>query len=156
MTFLQSVTLPNGRSWGFNYNSWGDLTSVSLPTGGTVSYGWQMTPDCYSNINRAIATRTLDANDGTGGKTWTYTPGSLTDTVTDPAGNDAVHTFTSGSTCTPFETKTDYYNGSSGSGQRQKTVEIQYSDINTSNPFMGDDSFDSPYNLVPISTKTTT
>ena len=34
------VVLPNGRSYQFLYNSYGELTRVTLPTGGSFSYTW--------------------------------------------------------------------------------------------------------------------
>src|SRR5258708_20073264 len=37
-TWLSSITLPNGTSWLFNYNSVGELASITLPTGGAISY----------------------------------------------------------------------------------------------------------------------
>jgi hypothetical protein len=49
---LQSVILPNGRSWTFEYSSrntgdaqsinYGDLTKITFPTGGTLSYTYQL------------------------------------------------------------------------------------------------------------------
>ena len=38
LVLLYEVDLPNGTKWQFSYNTWGDLASVTLPTGGTVSY----------------------------------------------------------------------------------------------------------------------
>src|SRR5262249_24872619 len=52
------------------YDSYGDVTSVRLPTGSTLSYGWAnfswdgMTP------TRRVTSRTVDANDGNGAHTW--------------------------------------------------------------------------------------
>ena len=52
--FLQSVVLPNGTAWTFDYSSrdpgdpqtvnYGDLTKITLPTGGTIAYS-------YANVN---------------------------------------------------------------------------------------------------------
>lgn len=39
---LNAVVLPNGRSWQFAYNSWGDVTQVTFPTGGTISYTYDI------------------------------------------------------------------------------------------------------------------
>src|SRR6185369_925008 len=34
------VVLPDGRSYQFRYNSYGELTKVTLPTGGVFTYVW--------------------------------------------------------------------------------------------------------------------
>ena len=83
-SFPVSVVLYNGTSWstspawGFNYqDSYGDLTKITLPTGGTISYGWGTTTLCtvsepLTQVSRTVSTRTVDAQDGTGPKTWAY------------------------------------------------------------------------------------
>jgi YD repeat-containing protein len=37
---VQSVTLPNGQQYSFQYDSYGYITHITLPTGGTVDYQW--------------------------------------------------------------------------------------------------------------------
>jgi YD repeat-containing protein len=119
---LSYVTLPNGRQWAFNYDSYGQVQDVQLPTGADVSYQYQTRIACgnppgeipvtgtpvwpYSNImsTRMVTARTLDLHDGTPAKTWNYnstigsgwagSPNQGTVTVTDPEQNDTVHTFT--------------------------------------------------------------
>lgn len=118
---LQSIVLPNGTTWTFAYNdvengySYGYLTQITLPTGGTISYAY----------NNGLTTRTVNANDGTGSHTWTYAG----TTVTDPLGNDTVHTFTALGNVpfSRYETKTQYYAGHQTGGPLLKTVETQYS-----------------------------
>src|SRR5216683_3411672 len=76
--FIQSLVLPNGTAWTFKYDSadpnnpnsigWGDLTQLTFPTGGTISYGgWESVEMCgYLPAGRGLATRAIDAHDGTG------------------------------------------------------------------------------------------
>jgi YD repeat-containing protein len=133
---VQSVVLPNGTNWTFEYTTdgFGDLARVTFPTGGTLSYTWTSpTPLSHDHdiiFTRGIATRTLDPHDGvTPAATWRYaysrsnivnnTPMTATTTVTDPAGNDSVHTFTNFGNFQAggfYETRTDLYQGSSTSG----------------------------------------
>jgi RHS repeat-associated protein len=112
LKFLQSVVLPNGTTWTFEYNSrspgdpinvnYGDLTKVTFPTSGTISYGYVNfggTSGYYTTGTRVLSSRTVNANDGTGGHTWMYQWGSYSNTSlpetnisTDPIGNDTVYT----------------------------------------------------------------
>jgi RHS repeat-associated protein len=154
----QSLIVYDGQSWAtspqwiFEWNdadpgdpagtNYGDLTKITLPTGGTISYAWTK----WSNIawcageltpmSRALTQRTINANDGTGDHitTYTFASGNVATTVTDPAGNDTVHTATglSGS-CSAYETQADYYKGTGGTRTLLKTVQTAYS--STSNPY---------------------
>ena len=140
---LQSIVLPNGQSWNFQYNDPGDgstyngspinygtLTEVTLPTGGTISYAYVMETgtiavDCQ-NEGRWVATRSVNANDGTGSHTWSYSYSLLSSgyestTVTDPLGNYTVHTFNA--PCAGYETETQYYQNG---GTLLKTVNTTY------------------------------
>jgi len=139
-TLLQSIVLPNGQSWNFEFNDPGDgstyngspvnygtLTQVTLPTGGTIAYTYTTVFSAGSchNSGRWVATRTVSANDNTGSHQWTYayTPGSSTK-VTDPLGNYTVHTFGSGGPCTLYETQTQQYQN--GGTTPLKTVSTAY------------------------------
>ena len=130
---VQGVVLYNGTSWTtspawtFEYDSYGDLTKITLPTGGSISYTWGTISSCDPHattpFSDAVVSRTVDANDGTGLHTWTYGNGL----VTDPDGNDTVHTFTGlNNSCSFYETKTQYFQGSYKSGQLLKTVDTYY------------------------------
>lgn len=66
LTAPASVQLPDGSIYQFGYDSYGELTSVTLPTGGTVSYAYNNFTDAYGNINRWINTR------DSGGGHWVY------------------------------------------------------------------------------------
>jgi RHS repeat-associated protein len=141
---LQSVVLPDGSAYTFEYlDNTGFLSKITLPTGGTISYsvgGFNgVCAGSYSSSVRPFAyfSRTLDANDGTGPHTWSYNYGSETyvngvitrvGMVTDPLGNDAVHTLTGlGNTCSFYETQLQQYQGSHTTGTLLKTVNTTYS-----------------------------
>ncbi len=129
---LVDMVLPNGTQWTFNYDSYGNITSVGLPTGGSISYTWTTNtyPDCSGTNtlrSRAVASRTL--TDGTTSHTWNYnwsavqSNGTLINIVTDPLGNDTVHTFTPADAgCYFYETSTASYSGSHSTGQLLRTV----------------------------------
>jgi RHS repeat-associated protein len=141
---LMSIILPNGTYWGFSYDNYGEITSIHLPTGGSISYVW-MTVNYLGCSNgqaypysRAVQTRTLD--DGRGHTSvWGYNWGPLSggvrvNTVTDPAGNDTVHTFTDlsasagmGPGCRFYETSTVQYQGLSSSNNKLQRVDTSYS-----------------------------
>ena len=86
---LTSVTLPNGTSWSFTYDNYGQVSSVTMPTGATVTYQYATRVACgnppgdipvtgtpvwpYSNImsSRMVTSRTLTVPNGPT-QTWTY------------------------------------------------------------------------------------
>jgi RHS repeat-associated protein len=146
--FLQSIVLPDSTAWTFEYDSrspgdpttvnYGDLTKVTLPTGGTISYSWQNLPPGaqagYASVSRAVSTRTLNANDGTGDHTWTYqfsdiTISPYTDTVTEPVvppastGAKSIHSFEGG-----YETQSQEFDSS---GNLLKTIQTQFTGFST-------------------------
>ncbi len=156
-TELQSIVLPDQTTWTFGYTPIGlgggsygtvffpTLGSIGFPTGGSITYTVGAdTGDCWStasDYNFAVVGRTLNPAAGTPAATWTYAysaqalgyqnqvgSGILTDTVTDPAGNDTVHTFGLGA-CFLYETQTQHYQGSHTSGTLLQTLTTQYSYI---------------------------
>src|SRR5262249_20125603 len=91
---LQSIVLPNLTSWTFQYDpNWGMLTKITLPTGGSMTYAAHTYFGCGNSssypksYNASYVSRTVDANDGTGGHTWLYQFNSQPVNVTDPLGN---------------------------------------------------------------------
>jgi RHS repeat-associated protein len=143
---LQSVLLPNGTSWTFQYSSDGnaDLTQITFPTGGTLSYTWTPTQTLsdpcvvhsYTNA-RGVVTRTLNANnsDSSSG-VWKYSGISeFQALVTDPLSNDTVHTFTdlTQNACPYYETTTQYYQGSHTTGTLLKTLKTAYTTLGINN-----------------------
>ena len=151
-TVLQSIGLPNGQSWEFEYTdsgpatnlsgsqvtvNYGTLSKITLPTGGTISYTYKLGSGCGStgvSGGRMVATRTVNANDGTGPHTWSYQYLGTTTIVTDPLGNDTAHKFlqlampsidVAPISC--YEQETDYYQGSYQTGTLLKTDKTTYS-----------------------------
>jgi RHS repeat-associated protein len=129
--FVQSIVLPNGTAWTFEYAdvaggfNYGDLTKLTFPTGGSLSYTW-----ISFDYSRWVATRTVDANDGTGPRTWTYSWAvpNVGIAVTDPVGNDSVHSMAAfgGEDC-KYEVQAKSYEGSHTSGTLLKTITTDYS-----------------------------
>jgi RHS repeat-associated protein len=161
LTYLQSVLLPNGTAWTFTYSNDGngDLTEITLPTGGTITYTWANAGSCSGIIKapRAVATRTINANDGTGNHQWTYsgawTYGSNSGpTITDPLGNNTVYTITDFGQCQSYVTLVNYYQGTVQSSNLSKTVTTTYS--TTPSPF-GQSVGENSMNIVPTQVTTT-
>ena len=163
VTMLQSIVLPNGTAWTFQYNgSEGMLTQITLPTGGTISYGSNIDKICYSgtfpyNYNADYLSRSMD--DGSGPHQWRYVryPGfpngsTFTNTVTDPDNNTTVHTLTglNGGTCSYYETKAQYYQGAVSSQNLIKTVTTDYTYTSQSGY-----TYSAVINVVPIRVTTT-
>ncbi|HET7108059.1 MAG TPA: RHS repeat-associated core domain-containing protein [Candidatus Acidoferrum sp.] len=171
---IQSVVVYDGASWAtspawtFEYNdrdstdtsdiNYGSLTKITFPTGGSVSYAYKtyFLCDAYSDsmlnpANRGVISRTVNANDGTGPQITTYTNGI----VKDPQGNESVHTFTGlGSSCSFFETNTQYYQGTVATGTLLKSVQTDYSYIPNHADVVGDGA-PSVVNVLPIHIITT-
>src|SRR6185312_1706966 len=134
---LSTVILADNTKWTFDYDSYGEVLSVGLPTGGSITYTWTTIafPSCNApdgGASRAVATRTLNDNMDNSFK-WTYTWGTvvnhvISNTVTDPLNNDTVHTFTAlDGGCSFYETETQSYQGTGGSRHLLKQVDTTYS-----------------------------
>jgi RHS repeat-associated protein len=162
-TLLQSIVLPNGTAWTFEYSdrdptdpatvNYGTLTKITLPTGGTSSYTYTLgvgSPCAnYTSFARLVTSRTVNANDGSGPHIWQYN--LTTTTVTDPLGNDTVHSFPAFGlpTCTRFETKVQIYQGSSSSRTLLKTAQTDYLEYASGNDVFKSDG------IAPIRVTTT-
>jgi RHS repeat-associated protein len=152
--FVQTIIVYNGSSWAtspawsFTYDAgpsgdtsthYGDLLTVTLPTGGTISYTWYTASLCTENpglvpVSRGVSSRTINADDGLGPLTTQF--GS---TTTDPMGNDTVHVITGlNGSCSLFEIETDYYQGSQTSGTLLKKVTTKYQYQNDPFDLIGD------------------
>src|SRR5262249_52795050 len=139
------VVFPDNTYWAFQYDAadpnnnasiaLADLLKITFPTGGSVSYTWGAC-SCTSLFGRSVMTRAVDANDGTGPKTWhySYNNGAFT-VVQDPLGNETTHGFTNlgGMVESMYETHTQYFQGSHTSGTLLKSVQTDYQF--TSNPW---------------------
>lgn len=142
---LQSIVLPNaqtlsftnGTTWKFEYNDqdsggqYGTLTKVTLPTGGSISYVYQLLGDSR-DLQRSVSQRTV--SDGTTSRTWNYSytlpqPSQVVGTTTvtapkldyDSQPNDTVYTVTEANFDSGFVTQVAYYQGSHSSGTLLKT-----------------------------------
>jgi RHS repeat-associated protein len=114
---IAGFNLPDGSQYAFGYDSYGELNSITLPTGGQITLTYQNITDYWGNVNRWVSFRTSPAG------TWTYsyafssTGGlqnnngpTMTTTVTRPDGSRAVYLF-------------DLANIVSSSGSSRKTVQ---------------------------------
>jgi RHS repeat-associated protein len=130
-----TVTFPNSQSgltytFTFANNSYGELTSVQLPSGGQISYtyvdGIQQSGvlDKIDALGgRRVQSRTI-THDGLTPEAWRYaynktvSPGLTLQvaTVTDPIGNDTRHSLINGT----VTSKVEYFSGSTSSGQLLK------------------------------------
>ena len=114
---LTAIILPNLSSYTFSYDNYLSLTQLTLPSGGSVSYTWQIVPFLVpypispqgnnwpaSPVSRALSTRTVNPGNGEAPQVWSYhwylnTANSGTvnyaqpswSVVTDPYGNDTEH-----------------------------------------------------------------
>jgi RHS repeat-associated protein len=140
---IQSIQLPDGSSYSFTYDSgttagkYGELTSVTLPTGGVIEYSYTNFLDSFQNENRWVHTRVKD------GGTTTFTPATISDctttsgcqeqvTATSPAGNDTIYSFSLDSAAAQeaghsWTTGITAYQGSAtGSGTKLKGVNTAF------------------------------
>jgi RHS repeat-associated protein len=144
------IDLPNGTKYTivYNQNAYGTPSSITLPSGATISYSWGTTyPSCAASsygIDDAgprVVSRTISGA-GVPNATWTYTyscyGGGGKTTVTDANGNDTVHKFDNssawqvGAPIKPsYEIETDSYSGSASSGTLLKTVATDYLVLDT-------------------------
>ncbi|HTD21029.1 MAG TPA: RHS repeat-associated core domain-containing protein [Terriglobales bacterium] len=143
--YLSNVILPDNTQWAISYDSYGEVTSLSTPTGATIQYGWGegTFPACnvagndITKVSRAVQSRTMtDVNGHVFTSNYQWSPqagdGTLSHTMTDPSGNDAVHTFVDLTatwitpSCDFRETRTVSYQGSGGSRTPLKQVDTTW------------------------------
>jgi RHS repeat-associated protein len=133
---LTAIILPDLTMWTFGYDHYGDITSVGFPTGGSITYTYAIGPvTCSSDtpVSMVVTTRTVNANDGTGGHIWAYSyaPPTMVVTSPPPDSNDTVHTIVDPITgqvgCSLVDTQVQYYQGSRNGGTLLKTAATQYS-----------------------------
>ena len=132
---LQSLTLPNGQTYSFQYNVSGhsEMTDMTLPTGASVAYtyGPMYTDTNYTrystqNYHAAVSTRKI-TSDGVALPPWQYNitgafPGQPT--VLDPSGNCTQYNLLSLGLATVVADVITY-NGCN-TGQTLKTVHTDY------------------------------
>src|SRR5205085_4787469 len=162
-----TVVQPDGSKWTFDYDGYLEVSSVGLPTGGSINLTWTTVsfPNCASNdptpVSRAVATRTVNDNNGHS-STWVYnwgapSSGTMVTALTDPMNNDTVHTFTAldpngGGPCGFYETRTQHYQGTGAARQLLRQVDTSYSSATFS---VETPEVEVVGNVVPTSIKTT-
>ena len=127
---IQSIALPDGSSYTFTYDNYGMITSMVLPTGGTVGLGWTNYTDSYQNVNRWITSSTI------AGSTTQYTPSVVTQcsgngtgcqekvNVHRPSGDESVYTLTLNNGA--WDTNVTVYQGAASSNQAKLAVVNAY------------------------------
>lgn len=93
VNLVSSISLPDGTSYSFQYDTSGRLHSVTLPTGGTITYTYSGGNNGITCTDGSAATLTRATPDGT----WTYAHSevgtSWTTAVTDPQNNVTNYNF---------------------------------------------------------------
>ena len=151
-SLIDRVTLPDGSYYQFNYETTyqdthtphdvtSRLASVTLPSGGTISYLYATGGTGVNGISCSDGTTTtlVRTTPDTGSNSWTYARSQVsgahwTTTVTDPAANQTVIDFQADGTAGTgnfYETQRKAYQGST-SGTLLDTVTTCYN-TNTSN-----------------------
>ena len=136
LTAISGITLPDGSSYSFTYDSgtssgnYGELESMTMPTGGQVKLYYTNYFDSYRNYNRWISEES-ENNGNT-----VFTPHVLTQcksgevgcreqmTVLRPSGDSKVYTLTLNDGA--WDSQTDIYSGSPGSSSKLTTVTTNY------------------------------
>jgi hypothetical protein len=136
MQVIQSIGLPDGTAYSFKYDCdsssgnpacsspggrpgyYGVMTSMTLPTGGQITYGYMVFTDPYGNKNLF-----LNARNAAGGN-WSYTPTVLSTcahqqvgcnqmvTVTQPNNDRTEYTFVLNNGLWPIQTQ--HFDGTTG------------------------------------------
>lgn len=142
---LTSISFPDNSTMGFSWEKnqlnssdyTGRIGSITLPTGGTISYAYSGGTNGINCADGTPATLTRTTPDGS----WVYThvPTSSTTsttTVTDPIGNNTIYTFLGSPLGTsgiwPLETERQVYNGSVSPSNLMETVITCYNNTSSS------------------------
>jgi RHS repeat-associated protein len=145
------ISFPNNRAYTFTYvpNSYAQLSSVTLPTGATISWTWQTTCGIFdpstgttSTVTCAGGPRVLTRTVTVGAQSfqWAYSWGTLNEStsvavnsVTDPLGNKTVYTCTKGAVepCQNIQ----YFDSS---GNLIKTENVTFPAEEATPPVLGD------------------
>jgi RHS repeat-associated protein len=158
---IQSIVLPNGTSWTFLYDSYGDVVKIAFPMGGAISYTWNTSSYCLTFSGCPVVVASRSVTDNTGTHTWTYSgnTGPIVNhtevvTIMDPDQNQTIHTFSDlgvgGANPALYETSAEYYQNISGTQTPLKTVTTAFS--SSLGSFAGSTI---AFNVVPTSVTTT-
>jgi len=143
---IDSIVLPNNTAWTFTYDTsvpngpaaTGNLLQITFPTGGYIAYTWAPHYYCQKSgvtsgttYTYTVASRTVNANDGTGAHTWQYSFGdeplqttSFSTSSTDPLNQKTAYTITAeGGECAYYVTLAQTSNSA---GTVLKTVKTDY------------------------------
>lgn len=153
--YVAKAILYNGTNWSqspaysFEYNggnpgglaadgtqivNFGDLTKITLPTGGTIGYTWGTFTPCDSSalltpVSRYVRSRTVDSGDPNSVIVHNYYPGINFARIVDGSGNVEAHTFsypiqTLGGGCTDGNVETNVtWSDSQGTVLKSKSSE---------------------------------
>lgn len=100
LTAISYILLPDNSEYNFGYDSYGELHTIQLPTGGQVTFGYTNFTDAYGTENRWVSS--YASTDGS----WTYSPQVVSTcpqggqncqqqvTVAKPSGDTIVYLFT--------------------------------------------------------------
>ena len=136
-SMVSQILLPNGLKYTFNYyqNAYGEPSSITLPTGATISYTFGSTDDG----GRRVLTRTVTSNGES--SPWTYTYNKINNQAgnvieADPYGNQTQIFFTHPNnwpSVPSAETERDIYTGSLSGGSLMKKV---LTDLESYGPYL--------------------
>src|ERR1700733_1574298 len=159
VTVITEIQLPDNTSYQFSYDQgstgthYGTLTAMTLPTGGTVNFGYENFQDAYKNQNIWASSTTWG---GSSGGEWSYTPAVLQNcgtsctqncptcsqqmTAAGPSGEKAVYAFSLNTGA--WNTSVNSYDTTANGGGLLQTLTTVY-------------NFSSLPFVVPTSVKTT-
>jgi len=137
---ITSIVLPNSRSYQFQYDAYGGITRIDLPTGGYLTYTWATLLDA-NRTYRYVASRTVNVNGQNFAWNFSHTGGnhSITVTVTDPLGNQSVYGVGDGA----VESAKFYQGSATGTPLRQHAIDYVY-DADPLLPFNSSLTYDEP------------
>ena len=118
---VQSIVLPDGSQYSFTYDIYGEVSTVTLPTTGVITYGYTNFEDSSQTYNRWLSSRTVGTN-----AAMTFTPSVVTQcanystgcvetvNVHKPSGDEAVYQLTLNNGA--WNTGTTTYTGTAANG----------------------------------------
>lgn len=137
LTAVQDIQLPDGTHYSFTYDSgsgtghYGTMTSMTLPTGGVIQYGWSNFLDSYQNQNRWLTGYQVGNDSAT-----TFSPQVLTQcsatgtgcqervTLHRPSGDEVQYTLVLNNGA--WNTTTDVYSGAVSSNNKLTSTASNY------------------------------
>jgi YD repeat-containing protein len=154
-TTVSSILLPNGQSYSFQYDSYGMVTQMTVPTGGTIQYQWSTLLDAQ-DTHRYVSSRKVTV--GSTSYPWQIAlslvnpsdqsgeefSNTIQTVMTDPNGNETVNQSEFGEV-----TSSEVYNGSA-QGTPARQYAVSYS------AFYNGNNFVAAYNTLGLPVKVTT